>query len=49
MICPKCLKKMKNVIHFEKDKSYMYHQCKKCNINTHKKRIHYDEHLKLII
>lgn len=43
MRCPRCNAEMKNIMHFEKGKNYAYHSCKRCNINTHKKRIHFNE------
>ena len=43
MKCPNCNNKMKDVIHFEKDRSYAYHKCNKCNTKTHKKRIHFED------
>jgi len=49
MICRKCGKKMKNVLHFEKDRDYQYNECSKCCERTKKKRIHYDEFSKLDI
>ena len=42
MLCPRCGKKMKNVKHYEQDRSYQFYQCE-CTFTTHKKRIHYDE------
>ena len=42
MRCPKCSKEMKNVIHYEKGRSYQFNQCK-CMTKTHVKRIHYNE------
>ena len=42
MLCPKCRNKMKNIMHFEKDKCYSFHQCEKCLKKTHHKRIHFD-------
>ena len=42
MLCPKCGRKMKNIKHYEKDKSYQFYQCV-CTFKTHNKRIHYDE------
>jgi len=43
MRCPKCNGIMSNVMHFEKDKDYAFNLCDRCQILTHKKRIHYDE------
>ena len=42
MLCPKCGRAMKNVKHFEKNRSYQYNQCA-CTFKTHQKRIHFDE------
>lgn len=43
MRCPKCNNEMKNIMHFEIDKNFAYHECKRCNKQTRKKRIHFDE------
>ena len=43
MLCPKCKKEMKNVMHFETGKNFTFSECKKCHTQTHKKRIHFDE------
>lgn len=42
MLCPKCGRVMKNVMHFEQGKNYQYNRCQ-CLFETHQKRIHYDE------
>ena len=43
MICPMCGKTMKNIMHFEKDKNYAFHECPGCYVRTHKKRIHFED------
>lgn len=43
MRCPNCGTKMSNKMHFEKGKNYAFHECKRCNIQTHQKRIHFEE------
>ena len=43
MLCSRCRDKMQNVMHFENDKNYAFHYCKRCNQPTHKKRIHFEE------
>lgn len=43
MRCKRCGDKMLNVSHYEKDKSYTYHMCKRCKQPTHQKRICYED------
>lgn len=43
MLCPKCGKSMKNVMHFEKNKNYQFSQCNYCYNKTKNKRIHFSE------
>lgn len=43
MRCPMCGKIMKNIMHFEKDKNYAFHECPGCYVRTHKKRIHFED------
>ena len=38
-----CGKIMKNIMHFEKDKNYAFHECPGCYVRTHKKRIHFED------
>lgn len=42
MLCPRCSRSMKNVMHFENGKSYQYNECRKCNMRTKNKRIHFE-------
>ena len=42
MLCPRCKTKMRNIMHFEKNKNYMFHLCEKCLKKTHPKRIHFE-------
>lgn len=46
MICNKCGRKMKNVLHFELDREYQFNTCTKCRDSTKKKRIHYEDIVK---
>ena len=46
MLCPRCNKEMKNVMHFEPGKQYAYHLCPKCKQQTHQKRIHFEMYVK---
>ena len=42
MLCSKCGKKMKNVLHYEPGREYQFNLCTFCREETKKKRIHYD-------
>lgn len=46
MLCTKCGKQMKNVLHFEQEREYQYNLCPNCRKRTKKKRLHYDDILK---
>lgn len=48
MLCPRCSRSMKNVMHFEKGKSYQFNLCSKCYNRTKNKRIHYEDNLKKV-
>lgn len=43
MLCYKCGKKMKNVLHFDNNREYQTNWCPQCRDNTKKKRIHYED------
>ena len=43
MKCPKCGNDMKTIMRFEEGKNFAFHECKKCHIKTHQKRIHFEE------
>lgn len=43
MKCKKCGDKMLDIMHFEKNKNYAFHMCKRCKQPTHNKRIHFEE------
>lgn len=43
MICPKCKKEMKNVMHFENGRKYQYNRCPFCYERTKTKRIHFED------
>ena len=34
---------MLDIMHFEKNKNYAFHMCKRCKQPTHNKRIHFEE------
>lgn len=42
MLCSKCGKTMKNVLHYELGREYQFNLCTFCRGKTKKKRIHYD-------
>lgn len=46
MLCPKCSRKMKNVMHFEENRKYQFNQCPWCLYKTKNKRMHLDEEYK---
>jgi len=46
MICQRCNKVMKNVMHFEQDRNYRYNECSKCHDQTRGKRIHFEDVLR---
>lgn len=46
MLCTKCGKQMRNVLHFETEREYQYNLCPNCRERTKKKRLHYDDILK---
>lgn len=46
MLCPKCSKPMKNVMHFEQDRQYQFNRCPNCQERTKNKRIHFEDVLK---
>lgn len=43
MICFKCGKQMKNVLHFEPGREYQFNSCPCCCERTKKKRLHYED------
>ena len=43
MICFKCGKQMKNVLHFESGREYQFNSCPCCREHTKKKRLHYED------
>ena len=43
MLCRKCSKQMKNVLHFESEREYQYNICPFCRERTKKKRLHYED------
>ena len=43
MRCPRCNSEMKNIMHFENGKNFAFHECSKCYMRTHPKRIHFEE------
>ena len=43
MICFKCGKQMKNVLHFESGREYQFNLCPYCRERTKKKRLHYED------
>ena len=43
MKCPFCGSEMKTIMHFESGKNFAFHQCVKCHIKTHQKRIHFED------
>lgn len=43
MICFKCGRKMKNVLHFEPGREYQFNSCPCCRERTKKKRLHYED------
>ena len=43
MKCPFCGSEMKTIMHFEGGKNFAFHQCVKCHMKTHQKRIHFEE------
>jgi len=46
MMCPKCGREMKNVLHFEDGRKYQYNKCPWCLYKTKNKRMHLDEETK---
>lgn len=42
MICPKCNREMKNVLHFDTERNYQFNRCPYCQERTKSKRIHFD-------
>ena len=42
MLCSKCGKTMKNVLHYELGREYQFNLCTFCKYESKKKRIHYD-------
>lgn len=45
MLCPKCNSVMKTKMHFEQDRNYQFHECKRCHERTKNKRIHFEDFL----
>lgn len=43
MLCYKCGKQMKNVLHFEPEREYQFNLCPNCRERTKKKRLHYED------
>lgn len=43
MRCKRCGDRMLNIMHFEKNKNYAFHMCKRCKQPTHQKRVHFEE------